>query len=320
MKKLILPIKFGLAILAFPLLCLFTATLYNYILTNTCGTELDGCGAKEFIPFFLTVAAELPLPIFLALPFLGQSLFVLYYPLSNLLFFNLPILAVWFVVGYAIGKIINRRRKPETQNKALTLLVAVPVLLFLIFFLATLLDIYFWYHAQEAPIEEPPAVSQPSPKQAPTPTPPPDPMLNFPHNEDAWTRFRTYVIFEPEAKFSLEIPPFSRVDINNSINLCLERDEDAVANLSLGTTHFGGVAWIEEKRASETIIEEKKIYPAGEAHYRFYRDEDGMMFGSIVFSKDDVDYAIYARFIYPKTQQESLTLIERVAKSFRFED
>lgn len=178
MRKLTPPVKFGLAILVFPLLCLFTATLYNYILTNTCGTELAGCGSKEFIPFLLTVAAELPFPIFLALPFLGQSLFVLYYPLSNLLLFNLPILAVWFIVGRLFGKFITRRFSSKTQKTALILLATVPVILFLCFSLVVALDTYFWYRTQKPPIEE--TETTPQSMLEPTLPPFPDPMINFP--------------------------------------------------------------------------------------------------------------------------------------------
>lgn len=142
-KNLSFPVKFGLALLVFPLACVICAYLYNFSLDLTCRAEISGCEMEELLPFFLVFAAELPfsLPLTRWLASQGGDLYWLLgfmYPGRYLLLTILPALALWFLIGYLIGKICTRF-SPKIQKGILVLLVGVPTICLLLFSLNMLL-------------------------------------------------------------------------------------------------------------------------------------------------------------------------------------
>ena len=128
-KNLSFPVKFGLAILILPLVLVISAYYFQPV-RGTVGYE-HGLGG--FLPFFLILAAEFPLFILLIPWFQLQGsaaatpeVWDLFYPGRKLLLTIVPALALWFIIGYLMGK-VGKRLSPKTQKGCLFLLVATPI-------------------------------------------------------------------------------------------------------------------------------------------------------------------------------------------------
>lgn len=116
------PVKFGLASWVLPLVCVICA--YYFIPDRGAGAH-DYPGMGGFVPLFFILAAELPFFVLLLPVLYSQGSAAAtpefwnhFYPGRKLLLTIIPALALWFIIGYLVGRFCNRF-SPKTQKSCL---------------------------------------------------------------------------------------------------------------------------------------------------------------------------------------------------------